>query len=1077
MAAWYRKWDVRAGCQAALIVLLISLLVFPPGLMAQTSSAWNGGSGFYENASSWSPAGVPDNANAGGPFDVTVNSGVGDDVTLRFGGVNLNSMTIGGSGAGSTVSIASNNLGLTLGTTYNSALNISGDGTLNISSGSSALVLGNNGGGITNNGTLNIAGGATLTVQGEFLGAFITNNGVIALGDLNGGGTLVLNDSGRGAPFLLTNDFGSTGVLRMSDNAANRINGVSGGESLFIENGSTISGAGSINVAVSNGGTLLADGANALIVNGNLTNWNGADTITGGIYGASSTLQLSSMGGNSIQTLSGAVVNLGGAGKISGNGTNNALTGLANINNSVLGLSGMSGPVTITPTGGTLTLSSDSNNTAMLTTEFGTQATVNGAFHNLANSDFGTASSTVNVSLGGTFTTGAFTNEANVTQNFWPANAVVNVNSGGTLNVGALTTSTNNGYASSIITIDGGTLNASSITQGSGPGLQSGASNITLTNGSIGTVTGDFNNISELNATTVTLDNASHLTIGGAFTQSQPDGSGGQGFLILDHGSSMNAGSLTNSTGVQSNGVPQSHVSVNNGSTLTVGAFGNVDANGVLSGGDYYVGPASAFNYTGAAITKIDTGTSVTLDATGKIKTGGSDAINNSLTTNNGSLTLKNGANLSLRALTNIDANGVLSGGSFEIDDGSTLRYQGVDVTSIDSALTLGGSGKLISGSGQPDALSTSLKTVNGSLTLQNSANLTLAFSAGSFQNNGTVRVLSNSTFDTTNTWFKNVDSNGFLNGNFEIGDGSTLLYNSGLANIYVIGSDASLTLGSGARILNTAISGNQDALQSLISNFGNLTLNGGSISSSQQFNNYGTLTAGSGNSLLDISATSGLTNAQPPSGQLPIRGLQVTGADGFPGTMNVNDGATLTIQDTSGSGFSRIENDGVINLLGDQAATTLAFNSGGNAQKFLLAGNGTLYLQDSSGELANNYIAGVSGAESLINGYNHTIEGSGTISNFASFKNNGLLELDGYQGLTIDLTNGGTFTNDGRGNAVVDVLSDNLLQINSNSNTSITNNGTINLIGCGCGAGAALVLNDNGNGATFTFTGNARSS
>jgi hypothetical protein len=1068
-----RKLNVKAVCQTALILLLINLLVFPPGLIAQTSSSWNGGTGFYDNANNWNPSGVPDNASAGGPFDATINSGGGDDVTLRLGGVNLNSMTIGGSGAGSTVSIASNNLGLTLGTTYNSALNINSDGTLNINSGSSALVLGNNGGGITNNGALNIAGGATLTVQGEFQGAFITNNGVIALGDLSGGGTLVLNDSGRGAPFLLTNDFGSTGVLRMSDNAANQINGVSGSEALFLENGSTISGAGSINVAVSNSGTLLADGTNALIV-GNLTNWNGADTITGGIYGASGTLQLSNVGGSSIQTLSGAVVNLGGAGKISGDGTNNALTGLANINDSVLGLSAMSGPVTINPIGGTLTLSSDSNNTATLTTDFSTQATVNGAVHNLANSDYGQAASTLNVMHGSTFTTGAFTNEANVTDNFLPANAVVNVNSGGTLNVGALTTSTNNGYASSTITVDGGTLNASSITQGSGPGLQSGASDIKLTNGSIGTVTGDFNNVSELNATTVTLDNVSHLTVGGAFTQSQPDGSSGQSFLTLDHGSSMNVGSLTNSTGVLSNGVPQSHVSVNNLSTLTVGTFGNVDANGVLTGGDYYVGPASTFNYTGAAITEISAGTSVTLDATGLIRASGNDALNNSLTTNNGSLALLNGANLNLTTLTNVDSNGVLSGGSFEVGNGSTLSYNGPAITSIASSLTLDGTGQVINTpSTGPNALVNSLSSVSGSFTLNSNASLTLSSAAGSFTNLGAVQVLNGSTFDISAVSFNNLNGSSLDYGSFTVAGNSTLHYAG--SDITSIGSGASLTLDAGSKLVST--SGSPDAIStSLVSNYGGLTLSGYTLTPPQEFTNYGLMTLAGGNTTIDVGATSRLTNSPFFAATLPGSST-IASHECFEcssGEIDVNDGATFTIKDTSGSGFTKISNSGTIILLGDTAATTLGFDSGGNAQKFLLAGSGTLFMQDSSSsQIANNYITGVSGAESLINGYNHEIEGSGTISNFTSFKNNGLIEADGFQGLTIDLTNGGTFTNDGHGNAVVNVFSSNILQINSNNNTSITNNGVINLFGCGCGAGAAMFLNDNGNGATFTFTGN----
>jgi hypothetical protein len=86
--------------------------------------------------------------------------------------------------------------------------------------------------------------------------------------------------------------------------------------------------------------------------------------------------------------------------------------------------------------------------------------------------------------------------------------------------------------------------------------------------------------------------------------------------------------------------------------------FTNISATGVLAGGGYFIGQGSSLNYAGSSnITAIGANTALILDnaGTGPSKTGqilnnGADAISNSLTTNNGFLTLSNKASLTLTA-------------------------------------------------------------------------------------------------------------------------------------------------------------------------------------------------------------------------------------------------------------------------------------------------------------------------------------------------------------------------------------------------------------------------------------------
>ena len=146
-----------------------------------------------------------------------------------------------------------------------------------------------------------------------------------------------------------------------------------------------------------NDGTLVAE-LGPLEVQAPLGNWNSATgTLTGGTYIANSgALGLDSLGSETITNLVGANVgitaNTLGEGILTGNGTVNALGGLANVSHSSIALGqsefGLEAaiPLTIAPAGGTLNVASSA-----LSINFGADVTVNGNLIQDAASQIGAA--------------------------------------------------------------------------------------------------------------------------------------------------------------------------------------------------------------------------------------------------------------------------------------------------------------------------------------------------------------------------------------------------------------------------------------------------------------------------------------------------------------------------------------------------------------------------------------------------------------------------------------------------------------------------------------------------------------
>ncbi len=456
------------------------------------------------------------------------------------------------------------------------------------------------------------------------------------------------------------------------------------------------------------------------------------------------------------------------------------------------------------------------------------------------------------------------------------------------------------------------------------------------------------------------LYNGADITAIGATTALTLDGSGS---IVNTSGGDHNSltGSLTANNGVlalqDGADLALTTVFTNNGSLnvgttatfdMTGGTLTNV-AGGVLNGGVYDIGGTLLYN--GADITSIGATANLALDGSGGIVNangGNHNALAGSLSTNNGTFTLQNGANFALStvftnggslnvlATATLDltggtftnaAGGILNGGEYTI--GGTLLYHGSDITAIGAtaSLTLDGSGVMLNSSGgNHDALAGSLTANNGILTLQNGASLTLS---QSFTNSGSLNVLANSTLNATNG-FTNVDSHGVLSGGaYTIG--GTLNYSG--ADITAIGRTASLTLDGAGSIVNTAGS-NPDALSySLAKNYGTLTLqNGADLVLNQTFTNHGSLNI-LANSTLD------LTNPGANFGNVDGNGVLKGGAYTIGGYVLYNGADIATLGAHTNftlDGAGAIVNESTGDLVSNTLATnygTLKLQSGANVE------------------------------------------------------------------------------------------------------------------------------------------------
>ncbi len=261
--------------------------------------------------------------------------------------------------------------------------------------------------GLTTGGVTEIGNGSTLQVLAAAGGTVLsTGAGEILLASTpTGTSTLSFNDLGRAGTFTLDSTVPGGSATVVMSIGGNRIVGVSGDEMLINGAHSEIVGQGVIaNFARFTNLGELQTGGGVLEVAAPLGNWNQATaTLTGGTYAAmGGVLKLDSLGSQTIRNLTGANIYIQGAGTLTGNGTVNALGGLANATNSSIFLDSASA-LTMTPAGGALTLT-NSDLTAR-----GTLLAINGSLSLNAQSTLSSLSG-ASVSISGALFTDATSN-------------------------------------------------------------------------------------------------------------------------------------------------------------------------------------------------------------------------------------------------------------------------------------------------------------------------------------------------------------------------------------------------------------------------------------------------------------------------------------------------------------------------------------------------------------------------------------------------------------------------------------------------------------------------------------------
>lgn len=1105
---------VRRFFQTSLILLLINLLVFPPWLSAQataTALTWTGAGdgGSFESPSNWNPSVTPS-----GAYDAYIQTLNNPTVNLTVGGFSLNSMTIGdASGDGATLNVSSNpssRYALTLqapnttaATPTTDVLTINNGGTLNLQNGSSVLLDLSSGGTVTNNGSLNIGGNSTLVIQNNNRGPApsITNN-FIALGDANGAGTLNLSDGGNGSTFTIS------GTIQMSDNAGNLISGsdivsntrasgsaspVGGGTTLVLNNSATVDGAGTISVDnLTNNGFLYANGTNSLQVTGNLTNWNGSTQLTGGNYIASgSTLQLSSIGSNSIQTLSGnATVHINAGGLLTGDGSTDALSQLSNITDSGLTINATGSattPYTITPTTGTLTITSNAGNSAFqlngnsnVLVSGGLQVT--GALEGQVTVDHGSTltigGNFANIDGSGVLSGGSYLVGQGSTLNYSGANITTiasgtAVTLGGPDSVGLTGQILNNGsdaLASSLntnlgnltlqnnanVAIDIGTNSNSTFTNGiSSPAQLPGAitTHDTTGDGVLNILSGSTLTIQDRssNATaniynygTINLDDQSS---GNQTTLAFDAGTNAKTFVLNGTGTLIGA----DSTAITIAGVTGSE-SLTNNSTIQGSAyisnFANFTNNGAINVQEQ--GTGMAVDLTNFGLSSVNTGTFTNgVGGTITVTDSGFYVVGSGATTltNNGSISLNAGQCGCGGSLFLVDANQVWGNGgaapTFTLSGTGTIT---MDTSGNSQIAGLTGTESLINDVGHTIQGSGSINnfvnfTNNGILnSTDGGAGLSIDLTGGesaipnqTFTNNGTFNIAGGTTAYILTLGSQTITNNGNINIGDANGTGSLWLGSSDDG-----GSSATFTLtGTGTLTFNSA-AGLSDiegyiGTENLINDTPHTIAGNGDIDFFTNFTNNGTLHASGGQLQVDVG---NFTNWDGTTGKLSG------------GTYIVDDGSSLMFTGLSlSTGQGRIHtNVGTVGTIQTLSGANVTLNGTGllldaNSNDGLAGltqidqgttGNGSLTLNN-VGSSASPYTITTNALTVLANDSNLPVNGDGTTSASLNLNNSSMQISNGLGGFG-DLNVQATSTQGNAPNASVVLVDSNLVVGNLSS-------------------------------------------
>jgi hypothetical protein len=605
---------------------------------------------------------------------------------------------------------------------------INNSGTITNSGGNSLQLGYYNGDSLTNSGTiLNTTStnqSPTMNIGGS--NNTVTNSGLIESQATGSGNSQVYVSSGTNSTLTNTGTLEATGANAYLTVGANNSGNAwtNTGGTIEALNGATVNLAGSFTTATLAGGRILGAGG-TLNLTGALNN-TGATLAapTSGIY---------TLDGGSI---SGGTVN-GSLGALQFSNNNGTLNNVSMVNNFTIGQTTTFTVAGTTSFSGNVTLGGGNNINLSTTTPFTIAGTATWTDSGALNFYAQTAGATI-------------ANEGSITTNGgWMSgqgygNFLIN-NSGAITNSGS--SSLQLGYYNGDSLTNSGTIT----NQGSGnaaPSVSIGGSNNTITNsGTMQTI------MNGTNTATLTVGNGSNTTITNTGTGSMlatNSGSAGAANLVIASGGGV---SFTNQGTVGANGA---------GATAYVDSTTNLSG-GTLTGGTWSASNGGTLQFSGGPITT--NAATLDIDGTGSvIKTnGGSQTLQQTLTTNNGTLSLDPVTFANSNALTNngaIDlAGATLSAPSLTNTATGTITGNGA----VNSPVTNQGS---VTASGGTLTMSSGIVGATGTVQVNSAATLSLAggstaSTAGTLTDNGSLALGTNNI----------TVSNSYTNANFGTGN------------------------------------------------------------------------------------------------------------------------------------------------------------------------------------------------------------------------------------------------------------------------------------------------------------------
>ncbi len=289
------------------------------GTGATLTYNWNGGTGNWSNATSWSSSTVPNVGTA----DVTIDNGGSVSVVTLDQNATIDSVALDVAStlninSGQTLSLAGN-----LPSSFNGVLNNSG--TLAVTGGTTTLA-----GGGTDSGAFTVASGAGLIFGGgthSINGSLVSGAGTVAVtgGTVNSSGTLLIGSTGIAGVSVTGGTF-NAGTVSIT-NGSLTLSGGTLGVAALVNSGGTLNWtAGTL--AFTGSGSLVFDSSSASAYAGSITLGPGQalSALTRSIYiGNSSAGTLSENGGGCLTSTlylgsaagSTGIYNLGGTGSLS----------------------------------------------------------------------------------------------------------------------------------------------------------------------------------------------------------------------------------------------------------------------------------------------------------------------------------------------------------------------------------------------------------------------------------------------------------------------------------------------------------------------------------------------------------------------------------------------------------------------------------------------------------------------------------------------------------------------------------------------------------------------------------------